>query len=236
MKNPLLPMRVALDRNRGGSYLVFFLVGAGLFSMFLFMTLYFQNVLGYEPLKAGFAFLPFSAGIILMAGVVAQLLPRVGPKPLMLVGLALATTGMLLLLTTTPESSYATSVLPGIVIMSLGMAAVFIPASSTALVGVGKHDAGVASALLTTSQQVGGSLGLALLSTFSISATATRLSDLAAGGADPSAAATLATAQVAGFHVAYLGGAIMLALGFVAALTLITAKKDDLPAEAAVAA
>jgi EmrB/QacA subfamily drug resistance transporter len=236
VKNPLLPMRVALDRNRGGSYLVFFLVGAGLFSMFLFMTLYFQNVLGYTPLKAGFAFLPFSIGIIAMAGVVAQLLPRVGPKPLMLVGLALATTGMLLLLRTTPESSYATSVLPGIVVMSLGMAAVFIPASSTALVGVGKHDAGVASALLTTSQQVGGSLGLALLSTFSISATTSKLSDLVAGGADASAQATLATAQVAGFHVAYLGGAIMLALGFVAALTLITAKKDDLPADAAVAA
>jgi EmrB/QacA subfamily drug resistance transporter len=236
VSNPLLPLRVALDRNRGGSYLVFLLVGAGLFSMFLFMTLYFQNVLDYTPLKAGFAFLPFSAGIILMAGVVAQLLPRVGPKPLMLVGLALATTGMLLLLRTTPESSYATTVLPGIVIMSLGMAAVFIPASSTALVGVGKHDAGVASALLTTSQQVGGSLGLALLSTFSISATADKLSDLAAGGADAAARSTLATAQVAGFHVAYLGGAILLAMGFVAALTLITAKKDDLPAEAAVAA
>jgi EmrB/QacA subfamily drug resistance transporter len=236
VKNPLLPMRVALDRNRGGSYLVFFLVGAGLFSMFLFMTLYFQNVLGYTPLKAGFAFLPFSLGIIAMAGVVAQLLPRVGPKPLMLVGLALATTGMLLLLRTTPESSYATTVLPGIVVMSLGMAAVFIPASSTALVGVGKHDAGVASALLTTSQQVGGSLGLALLSTFSLSATATKLSDLTAGGADAAAQTTLATAQVAGFHVAYLGGAILLARGFLAALTLITAKKDDLPAESAVAA
>ena len=231
-------MRVVLDRNRGGSYLVFFLVGAGLFSMFLFMTLYFQNVLGYTPLKAGFAFLPFSIGIIAMAGVVAQLLPRVGPKPLMLVGLALATTGMLLLLRTTPDVVLRRRrVLPGIVVMSLGMAAVFIPASSTALVGVGKHDAGVASALLNTSQQVGGSLGLALLSTFSL----TRDGEQARRphrrrGRRRRRATTLATAQVAGFHVAYLGGAILLALGFVAALTLITAKKDDLPAEAAVAA
>jgi EmrB/QacA subfamily drug resistance transporter len=234
VKNPLLPMRIVLDRNRGGSYLIFLMIGAGLFSMFLFMTLYLQNILGYTPLRAGFAFLPFSIGIILGAGVVAQILPRVGPRPLMLVGITLAITGMLLLLRTTPDSSYATTVLPAITVMSLGMAAVFIPASSTALVGVGKHDAGVASALLNTSQQVGGSLGLALLSTFAISATASKLTDLAGGG-EPTQA-MVATAQVAGYHVAYLGGAVLMFVGLVAALTLISAKKDDLPSEAAVAA
>jgi len=236
VKNPLLPLRIALDRNRGGSYLVFFLVGAGLFSMFLFMTLYFQYVLGYEPLKAGFAFLPFSIGIILMAGVVAQLLPRVGPKPLMLVGLALATAGLLLLLRTTPTSSYVTSVLPGLIVMSVGMSMVFIPASSTALVGVGGHDAGIASALLNTSQQVGGSLGLALLNTFAITATTNKMSDLAAAGQDVTQPGVVAQAQVAGYHVAFLGGAVLLALGFVVVLGLISAKRSDLPAEAAVAA
>ena len=91
--NPMLPLRIVLDRNRGGSYLVFLLVGAGLFAMFLFLTYYFQVNLGYSPLKAGFAFLPFSAGIILTAGVVAQLLPAVGPKPLMVPGLAMAVVG-----------------------------------------------------------------------------------------------------------------------------------------------
>ena len=141
---------------------------------------------------------------------------------------------MLLLLRTTPDSSYATTVLPAITVMSIGMAAVFIPASSTALVGVGKHDAGVASALLNTSQQVGGSLGLALLSTFAISATASKLTDLA-GGTEPTQA-MLATAQVAGYHVAYLGGAVLMFVGLVAALTLISAKKDDLPSESAIAA
>jgi len=234
VKNPLLPMRIVLDRNRGGSYVIFLMIGAGLFSMFLFMTLYLQNILGYTPLKAGFAFLPFSIGIILGAGVVSQILPRVGPRPLMLVGITLAIAGMLLLLRTTPDSSYVSTVLPAITVMSLGMAAVFIPASSTALVGVGKHDAGVASALLNTSQQVGGSLGLALLSTFAISATASKLTDLAGGG-EPTQA-MLATAQVAGYHVAYLGGAVLMFVGLVAALTLISAKKDDLPSEAAVAA
>ena len=82
-KNPMLPLRVVLDRNRGGSYLTFLLVGAGLFAMFLFLTYYFQINLGYSPLKSGFAFLPFSAGIILTAGVVAQLLPRLGTKTLL---------------------------------------------------------------------------------------------------------------------------------------------------------
>ncbi|WP_231505192.1 MFS transporter [Cellulomonas sp. URHE0023] len=233
VKNPLLPMRIVLDRNRGGSYIIFLMIGAGLFSMFLFMTLYLQNILGYTPLKAGFAFLPFSIGIILGAGVVAQILPRIGPRPLMLVGITLAIAGMLLLLRTTPDSSYASTVLPAITVMSLGMAAVFIPASSTALVGVGGHDAGVASALLNTSQQVGGSLGLALLSTFAISATATKLTDLA-NGAEPTQA-MVATAQVAGYHVAYLGGAVLMFVGLVAAATLISAKKDDLPTEGAAA-
>ncbi len=233
VKNPLLPMRIVLNRNRGGSYIVFLMIGAGLFSMFLFMTLYLQNILGYTPLKAGFAFLPFSIGIIVGAGIVSQLLPRLGPRPLMLFGISMAIAGMLLLLRTTPDSSYATTVLPAITVMSLGMAAVFIPASSTALVGVGKHDAGVASALLNTSQQVGGSLGLALLSTFAISATASKLTDLAGGG-DPTQS-MLATAQVAGYHVAYLGGAVLMFVGLVAAATLISAKKDDLPSEGAVA-
>ncbi|ROS26032.1 MFS transporter [Cellulomonas sp. PhB150] len=236
VRNPLLPLRILLNRNRGGSYLVFLLVGAGLFGMFLFMTLYLQRVLGYEPLKAGFAFLPFSIGLIITAGVVAQLLPRVGPKPLMIVGLTLATTGLLLLLRTTPTSSYFGSVFPALVVMSLGMAAVFIPASSTALVGVGGHDAGIASAVLNTSQQVGGSLGLALLNTFALTATADKLGELIGAGGDPKSASLQATAEVAGFHVAYIGSAVMLILALLIAIVMISAKKDDLPSEGAIAA
>jgi len=234
--NPLLPLRILLNRNRGASYLIFLLVGAGLFGMFLFMTLYLQNVLHYKPLEAGMAMLPFSAGIIVMAGVVAQLLPRVGPKPLMLVGLVFATTGLLLLLRTTPTSSYWGTVFPALLVMSLGMAAVFIPTSSTALIGVGGHDAGIASAVLNTSQQVGGSLGLALLNTFALTATTNKITDLVAGGGDASSPALQATAQVAGFHVAWIGSASMLILALVVAITMITAKRDELPAEGAVAA
>jgi EmrB/QacA subfamily drug resistance transporter len=135
--NPLLPLRIVLDRNRGGSYLMFLLVGAGLFAMFLFLTYYFQINLGYSPVQAGLAFLPFSGGIIVAAGVVAQLLPRVGPRPLIIPGLVLSILGMLLLVRIGDNTPYVTYVLPAELLMSVGLAAVFIPAASTALIGGG---------------------------------------------------------------------------------------------------
>ncbi len=236
VRNPLLPLRIVLDRNRGGSYLIFLLTGAGMMSMFLFMTFYFQFVMGYEPLRTGFAFLPFSLVIIAFAGVVARLLPQTGPRPLMVTGLALGGTAMLLLTRIEPGSNYWTVVFPALVVMSLGMAMVFIPVSSTALVGVGGHDAGVASATLNTAQQVGGSLGIALLSTLALSATTDKLASLAAGGADPTSAATQATANVAGYHVAFLVGACLFAISLVVALVVIAARRDDLPAQTAVTA
>jgi EmrB/QacA subfamily drug resistance transporter len=234
--NPLLPMRVVLDRNRGGSYLIFLFVGAGLFAMFFFLSLYLQQVLGWSPLKSGLAVLPFSLGIIVMAAFLSRLLPKTGPRPLMIVGLTLATVGMLLLIRTTPDSSYVGAVLPAVVVMSIGMAMVFIPASSTALVGVQSHDAGVASALLNTSQQVGGSLGLALLSTLSIGATSSKLTSLVKAGGDAKDIAVQNAARVYGFHVGYFWGAVLLALGLLAAVLLVNAKRDALPAEGAVIA
>jgi EmrB/QacA subfamily drug resistance transporter len=174
-KHPLLPMRVLLDRNRGGAYLVQLITAIGLFGMFLFLSLYMQTILGYSPLRAGFAFLPFSVGIILTAGLASNLLPKVGPRPLMVPGLLFATVGMLLLSRLTPTSSYTTHVLPSMIMISVGLALVFIPVASTALHAVGGHDTGVASALITTSQQVGASLGIALLNTVAAGATTTYL-------------------------------------------------------------
>jgi EmrB/QacA subfamily drug resistance transporter len=225
--HPLLPLRVVLDRNRGGSYLVFLLVGAGLFAIFLFLTFYFQQTLGYSPLESGFAFLPFSAGIILGAGIVSQLLPRVGPRPLIIAGLALAVLGMLWLTQIESTSAYVSEVLPAELAISFGLAAVFVPASSTALVGVEEHDAGIASAVLNTSQQVGGSLGLALLSTFYASAVSGHLAD------NPGEAP--GEAFVHGYHVAFIWAAGLLAVALVIAAIAISAKKDDLPADAAMA-
>ncbi|MEY3920164.1 MAG: hypothetical protein RLZ15_958 [Actinomycetota bacterium] len=170
-KYPLMPLHVIKERNRGGSYLGMLIVGAGLFSMFLFLGLYLQVVLRWTPLHSGFGFLPFSIGIALNAGIVSKLLPKNGPKPHMIVGLILAAAGLMLLSTITPTSNYWTHVFPALIIMSTGMANVFIPVTTTALHGVGNRDAGVASALTNTSQQIGGSLGTALLNTVATTAT-----------------------------------------------------------------
>ena len=226
-KNPLLPMRVILDRNRGGSYLVFLLVGAGLFAMFLFLTYYFQITLGYSPLKAGFAFLPFSGGLIVAAGAVSQLLPRLGPRPLMVPGMVLAVVGMLVLTRIDASTAYWTHVLPALLLMSVGLAGVFIPAASTALVGVADHDAGVASAVLNTAQQVGGSLGLALLNTVYAGAVT---SYVAAHLANPSELAKVTgRAFVHGYHVAFIWGAILFFVALLVSVFFINAKREDVP-------
>ena len=233
-RNPMLPLRILLDRNRGGSYLIFLLVGAGLFAMFLFLTYYFQLNLGYSPLRSGFAFLPFSAGIILSAGVVAQLLPRTGPRPLMIVGLTMAVTGMMLLTQVGQDTSYWTHVFPSLVLLSLGMAGVFIPASSLALFNVGEHDAGIASAVLNTSQQIGGSLGTALLNTLFAGAVTRWFTD---NVRDPADAERLAPfAFISGYQVSFFWGAMLLAGALVTALFVINARKEDVPAEGALPA
>ena len=232
-KHPLLPMRVLLDRNRGGSYLVQLIVGIGLFGMFLFLSLYMQTILGYSPLRAGFSFLPFSAGMILTAGLAANLLPKLGPRPLMVPGLLLATGGMLLLSRLTPTSSYATHVLPSMIMMSVGLALVFIPVASTALHAIGGHDAGVASALINTSQQVGASLGIALLNTVAAASTTAYLASHRVLPVPVKAALTH------GYTQAFLFGAGFLFLAAVVAGVLINigkaaaAENDPAPATAA---
>ena len=148
-----------LDRNRGGSYLASLLVGAGMLGTFLFLTYFFQGTLHYSALKTGFAFLPFSGGIIIGAGVASRFLPRIGPRALMIAGLALAAGGLVWFTGLTVDSSYLAHVLPPEILVSLGMGMAFVPMSSTALIGVEPNDAGVASALVNTTQQVGGSLG-----------------------------------------------------------------------------
>ncbi len=233
-KNPMLPMRVVLDRNRGGSYLVFLLVGAGLFAMFLFLTYYFQINLDYSPLKSGFAFLPFSGGIILTAGVVAQVLPRIGPKPLIVGGLVMAVIGMLMLTQITRDTAYWSHVLPAEILLSVGLAGVFIPASSTALIGVGHHDAGVASAVLNTAQQIGGSLGTALLNTLFAGAVTAYLADNVTNPSD--ARKLIPPALIHGYHVSFFWGAVLLLAALVVAVLVINARKEDVPKDPAAAA
>jgi EmrB/QacA subfamily drug resistance transporter len=223
VKNPLLPMRILAERNRAGSYLGSLFVGAGLFSMFLFLGLYLQVILGYSPLHTGFAFLPFSVGIILFAGVSAKLLPITGPRPLMLWGLIQATVGLVMLSRITPTTSYLTHVLPTLLIMSTGMALVFIPMASTALHGIGSHDSGVGSAMLNTSQQIGGSLGTALLNTIAATATASYIT-LHVG--------TGKTAQFAalthGYTQSFRFGAVLLMIGAIVLAFTIRIGRESL--------
>ena len=219
--NPLLPLRIVTERNRGGSYLGSLAVGAGLFSMFLFLGLYLQTILGYSPLKSGFAFLPFTAGIIVFAGIASQLLPKIGPKPLMIPGLIAAGVGLLLLTRITPETSYLTHVLPSLLIMSSGMALVFIPLTTTSLHAVGNHDSGVASAMINTSQQIGGSLGTALLNTIAATATTSYIAThKALGNLD------MPTGLVHGFTQSFKVGAILLFAGAVILFFFINIGKD----------
>lgn len=229
--NPMLPLRIVLHRDRGGSYLVFLFLGAGLFAMFLFLTYYFQVNLGYTPLKAGFAFMPFSLGIILTAGVVSNLLPKLGAKRLMVPGLALGIIGMLLLTQIGPDTPYWQLVLPSEIVMSIGLAAVFIPAASTSLIGVGHHDAGVASAVLNTSQQIGGSLGTALLNTVFAAAVTSYLADHVRSPEDAQRLGP--DALIHGYQVAFYWGAALFFVAFLAALFVVHGRKEDLPSDAA---
>ncbi|MFC7483762.1 MFS transporter [Luedemannella flava] len=212
--HPLLPLRVLLDRNRGTSYLISILMGAGMLGMFLFMTYYLQQTMGYSALRSGVAYLPFSVGIIVAAAVAAQLLPRIGPRPLMIVGGVLATGAMISLTQLDLHTSYATHILPSFAVISFGMGLVFVPLSSTSLSGVAEHDAGVASALLNTTQQVGGSLGTALLNTIFTTAFANYL---VANGTSPAAQADGAIHGTVAFTVSavLMAAATVLTIAFI---------------------
>ncbi|HYN75052.1 MAG TPA: MFS transporter [Candidatus Limnocylindria bacterium] len=219
--HPLLPLRVVTDRNRGGSYGAMFMTSAGLFGMFLFLTYYFQATLGYSALKSGFAFLPFSLGIIVSAGIASQMLPKSGPRWLATGGLVSAAVGMAWLTQITPDTAYVTHVLPAMLLISLGMGFVFVPLSATALFGVQSHDAGVASAVLNSAQQIGGSLGTALLNTIAATATASFL--IANPGLD-----SIQDGLVTGYTTAFWVGAALLAAAAVVVAVTITADKHSL--------
>ena len=224
--NPLLPMRVVLDRNRGGSYLASLLVFAGLFAMFLFLSYYLQANLGYSALKAGLAVLPFAGGSILTSGIVPGLLARTGPKPLMLAGLALGAIGLVTFTGISDTTSWAARVLPGELLVSVGLALCFVPLSSLALAGVDPEDAGEASAVLNATQQIGASLGTALLNTFYASAVSRYVTR---HHSPPLPFNPLAA--IHGYHVAFWIGAGFMAVAFVTVLLLVTATKEHPSAE-----
>jgi len=219
-RNPLLPLRIVENRNRGGAFLTMFLTAGGLFAMFLLLSYYFQAVLGYSALKSGFAFLPFSIGIIVSAGLASQMLPRFGPRPLTFGGLVSAAIGMFWLTQLDTTAEFATHVLPAETLMSLGLGFVFVALSATALAGVSPHDAGVASGLLNTTQQIGGSLGIAVMNTIAASATVAYIKENGVAASQAGA--------VHGFAVAFAVSSVVLAVGAIVGLFFINADRHSL--------
>ena len=171
--HPLLPPRVVLDRNRGGAYLSFFIAAAGLFGIFLFLTYYLQQTLGYSPLVTGVAFLPWSGGLIVAANLsTIVLMPRFGPKPLVASGMLAASGGTAWLAQLGPHTGYATGVLGPLILAGIGLGLVIAPVINTGTFGVAPQDAGVASATVTVGQMLGGSIGTSLLNTIFAGAVA----------------------------------------------------------------
>jgi EmrB/QacA subfamily drug resistance transporter len=176
VRHPLLPLRIPGDRDRGGSYLSMFIVGAGMFGCFLFLTYYLQQMLSYSPVRTGLAFLPMVACIMLAAQVsTITLLPRIGPQIPIAFGMLLSAGGMAWLTGIHVQGNYPVQILPQIMLVGLGMGFVFAPAMNVATSGVRPADAGVASAMVNTCQQIGGSVGIALLSSLASGAVTSYL-------------------------------------------------------------
>jgi EmrB/QacA subfamily drug resistance transporter len=214
--HPLLPLRIVLDRNRGGSYLSVLISGAGLFGVFLFLTYYLQKTLDYSPVVTGLAFLPMVGAIVLSSTFSnAVLLPRMGPKPLVPTGMLLAAIGMTILAQLGVHSSYAGHILPALLVIGFGLGLIFAPSMNTATLGVRPDDAGVASATVNSCQQVGGSIGTAFLNTI---ATTAVTSYLVGKVPTPSVAAQ---AAVHGYTVAFWWAAGIFGLGAVVAGVLL---------------
>jgi EmrB/QacA subfamily drug resistance transporter len=202
---PLVRLSIFRVRSLLTANLSMFLAFSGMFAMFFFNSLYIQQVLGFGPLKAGVSFLPFTAGVMVSAGLASSFAPRIGVRPVAAAGMVLTVLAMILFARMPVDGSYATDVLPGMIIGSLGMGAIFMPLTLVATTGLEDEDQGLASGLFNTSQQVGGALGLAILTT------------IAAGHTYGSSAA----AQVHGFHYAFAGAGVFVALSLVVMLALL---------------
>jgi EmrB/QacA subfamily drug resistance transporter len=212
---PLLPLRVMADRDRAASFLSVGIGASAMFAVFMFLTYYLQQNLGFSPITNGLAFLPMTATIVVSAMLSSTVLQRrFGPRPLIVTGMLLGAAGMLLLTGLGMHSSYATAVLPSLLIMGVGMGMIFAPSLSNATLGVAAADQGVASATVNASQQVGGSVGVALLSTLAASAVSSQLA-----GVRPTAT-LLAQATIHGYTTAFLWAAGIFLVGAIVAAAL----------------
>ncbi len=220
VRQPLLPLHIVADRSRGGAYASMAIVGAALFSVFLFMTFYMQQTLHFSPVRTGLGFLPLTGSVFIVAPLVqTKILPRVGPRAVIVAGMALGVIAMIVFTRLTPGGSYVAQVLPGLIPAGAGAACVFSASFATGTLGVQPSDAGVAAAVVNTAQQVGGSIGTALLSTIFASALATALTRPSRG---PAAAAD---ATVHAYTVGFTAGAVIFAAGLLLALVLLPSRR-----------
>jgi EmrB/QacA subfamily drug resistance transporter len=225
-KAPLVRLSIFRVRSLRAANISMLLVASGLFAMFFFNTLYIQKVLGFGPLKAGLAFLPFTAGIMISAGLASTFAPRIGVRPVAIVGMIVAISGMVLLTQISAGGTYVSDVLPALVLTSLGMGAVFVPLTLIATTGLVNEDQGLASGIFNTSQQLGGALGLAILSSLAASKT----TSVAASVSAP-------VALVDGFQVAFAGSAIFIVIALGSFVALLRKRDvERIEAEAAATA
>ena len=223
--SPLLPLRLFEDRTRNGAYLVMLITGASVFAMFYFLTQYVQTVIGFSPLKAGFAFLPVSATIVVVAQIASRLVGRLEPRLLISTGAVLAGLGLYVLSSLGVHSGYVTHVLPAILLIAAGMGSIFVPITLAAVSGVEREDSGIASAMLNVGQQVGGTIGLSALVTIFGHAAGSEAAKL---HQNPYAPAPFTHGADAAFHA----GSVFMAIAVVAAILLIRVQARD-PEDAA---
>ncbi|MER6037491.1 MFS transporter [Streptomyces sp. NPDC001835] len=248
-KEPITPLKMFADRNRSGTYVIMLSLAAAMFGMFFYIVLFVQNVLGYSAIKAGLAFLPVTFAIAVGAGLSQRFLPTLGPKPFMMTGSALVVTGLVWQTFITPESSYLGGVLGPMLVFGFGMGLNFVTVTVTAVSGVAQHEAGAASGLLNATQQVGGSLGLSILTTVFGSASTDeakkQLPQFLADGTPEQKAQFATTHQLPapwghevlahGISAAFVPAAAMAVLAFLTAWLVIKVRRSDIDALAGTA-
>jgi len=232
-RQPLLPSRILASRDRAGAYLVMLCIGTALFSVLFFLTIFVQTVWGYSALKSGVAYLPMMAAIMALSGASAQLVPRIGARPLLIVGSATVACGMFWLSRISEHSNYVGGLLGPTLVAGTGLGMLFMPLALVALSHVRDTDSGVASSLLNTGQQIGGSIGLAVLGTVAWTAVADSIrSQAAASGrvhatAGGMPAAVYQHALATGFSRAFEVSAGIMLLALVVAVVAIRARRTD---------
>jgi EmrB/QacA subfamily drug resistance transporter len=214
---PLIRLSIFRIRSLSVANVSMLLVGSALFSMFFFISLYVQQLLGYSPIRAGLAFLPFTVGIVIGAGAAQQLIRRVGVRATTVGGLVIATIGLMLYARITNDGTYLGQIFPAVMVTSIGMGLTFVPVTLLATTNVPAEDAGLASGLFNTSQQIGGALGLAILSTLA----ATRTSHVLDALGHKASFSERASAVISGYHLAFFVGGGLMAIAVVLLATLI---------------